>query len=283
MRGDVRTVLDRRQAIRDKLRFLRDTRINATRIRIHGDYHLAQALYTGKDFVIIDFEGDLARPQSERRIKRSPLQDVAGMLDSFYHASHGVLFGETPGVIPKPESLNALESWAKFWYRSVRGEFLDAYLGNARGVSASAAGPRPLADTPRHLPAGFRGAQAVVCADAFSGTYSGAGTCDLGIALTLRVFGPRMPGIAAGEFLADLWVEALPEARQVAGHLHGTLIRRQEPDNHWDSAPCHGGRFAHAEEVLQARCDPRRLIGFVVDTDLSPDGQSDPFRGNLVQ
>ena len=62
-------------------------------------------LYTGKDFVIIDFEGDPARPLSERRIKRSPLQDVAGMIDSFYHASHGVLFGEAPGVIPKPESL----------------------------------------------------------------------------------------------------------------------------------------------------------------------------------
>ena len=109
--------------------------INAARIRIHGDYHLAQVLYTGKDFVMIDFEGDLARPQSERRIKRSPLEDVAGMLDSFYHASHGVLFGEAPGVIPKPESLNALEAWAKLWYRLVSAEFLAAYLATP-GVSA---------------------------------------------------------------------------------------------------------------------------------------------------
>jgi maltose alpha-D-glucosyltransferase/alpha-amylase len=128
VRGDAQAVLDRSQGIRDQLRFLRDQRIDASRIRIHGDYHLAQALYTGKDFVIIDFEGDLARPQSERRIKRSPLEDVAGMLDSFYHASHGVLYGETPGVIPKPENMNALESWAKFWYRAVRREFLQTYL-----------------------------------------------------------------------------------------------------------------------------------------------------------
>jgi maltose alpha-D-glucosyltransferase/alpha-amylase len=135
VREDAQAVLDREPAIRDKLRFLRDERINAARIRIHGDYHLAQLLYTGKDFVIIDFEGDLSRSQSERRIKRSPLEDVAGMLDSFYHASHGVLFGETPGVIPKPESLNALEAWAKFWYRSVRAEFLAAYLATP-GVSA---------------------------------------------------------------------------------------------------------------------------------------------------
>jgi maltose alpha-D-glucosyltransferase/alpha-amylase len=128
VRADGQAVLDRQAAIRDRFRFLRDQRIDASRIRIHGDYHLAQALYTGKDFVLIDFEGDLARPLSERRIKRSPLEDVAGMLDSFYHASHGVLFGETPGVIPQPESLNALEALAKFWYRSVSAEFLMAYL-----------------------------------------------------------------------------------------------------------------------------------------------------------
>jgi maltose alpha-D-glucosyltransferase/alpha-amylase len=135
VRDDARAVVERQPAIRDKLRFLRDQRISAVRIRIHGDFHLAQALYSGKDFVFIDFEGDLGRPQSERRIKRSPLEDVAGMLDSFYHASHGVLFGETPGVIPKPETLNALEAWAKFWYRSVRAEFLEAYLATP-GVSA---------------------------------------------------------------------------------------------------------------------------------------------------
>jgi len=128
VRTDARAVLDRQNAVRDQLRYLRDQRITAARIRIHGDYHLAQVLYTGKDFVIIDFEGDPSRPLSERRIKRSPLHDVAGMLDSFYHASHGVLFGEAPGVIPKPESMNALEAWAKFWYRAVKNEYLNNYL-----------------------------------------------------------------------------------------------------------------------------------------------------------
>jgi len=98
------------------------------RIRIHGDYHLGQVLYTGKDFVMIDFEGDPSRPLSERRIKRSPLQDVAGMIDSFYHASHGVLFGEAPGVIPKPESAAALEKWSRYWARTVASAFLAAYL-----------------------------------------------------------------------------------------------------------------------------------------------------------
>ncbi len=128
VRGDAQAVLDRQGALRTKLQFLRDQRLNAQRIRIHGDYHLGQALYTGKDFVIIDFEGDPSRPVSERRIKRSPIEDIAGMLDSFYHAAHSVLFGKAPGVIPQPETLNALEAWAKFWYRTVSATFSKAYL-----------------------------------------------------------------------------------------------------------------------------------------------------------
>jgi maltose alpha-D-glucosyltransferase/alpha-amylase len=135
VRADADAALARHSLVRDRYRFLRDQRITAARIRIHGDYHLGQVLYTGKDFAILDFEGDPSRPLSERRIKRSPLQDVAGILDSFYHASHGVLFGEAPGVIPRPESMDALELWAKFWSRSVSAEFLAAYLATP-GVAA---------------------------------------------------------------------------------------------------------------------------------------------------
>jgi len=127
LRPEAQAVLDRQNAIRAKFRFLRDQHLNATRVRIHGDYHLGQVLYTGKDFMIIDFEGDSSRPLSERRIKRSPLEDIASMLDSFYGAAHSVLLGKAPGVIPQPETLNALEAWAKFWSRSVGAEFVRAY------------------------------------------------------------------------------------------------------------------------------------------------------------
>ena len=127
-------LLSRRPELIRRAQSIATLKAAGRRIRIHGDYHLGQVLYTGKDFTIIDFEGNLARPLSERRIKRSPLQDVAGMLDSFYHASHSVLFGETPGVVPKPEQYTALEAWAKFWYRRVHTGFLSAYL-ETRGVA----------------------------------------------------------------------------------------------------------------------------------------------------
>jgi maltose alpha-D-glucosyltransferase/alpha-amylase len=128
-RADAQAVMATRDRLRERFRFFRDQRLDAMRIRIHGDYHLGQVLYNGKDFVIIDFEGDPGRPLSERRIKRSPLQDIAGIIDSFYHASHGVLFGEAPGVIPKPEALGAMERWARYWARTVSIAFVDEYLG----------------------------------------------------------------------------------------------------------------------------------------------------------
>ncbi|HEY2587172.1 MAG TPA: maltose alpha-D-glucosyltransferase, partial [Tepidisphaeraceae bacterium] len=65
--------------------------IRAPRIRVHGDYHLGQVLWTGKDFVIIDFEGEPLRSVGERRLKRSPMRDIAGMVRSFDYAGWAAL------------------------------------------------------------------------------------------------------------------------------------------------------------------------------------------------
>jgi maltose alpha-D-glucosyltransferase/alpha-amylase len=84
--GMVDELIDREAAILHQIKAVMSERIAVDRIRIHGDYHLGQVLYTGKDFVIIDFEGEPQRPLSERRLKRLALRDVAGMVRSFHYA-----------------------------------------------------------------------------------------------------------------------------------------------------------------------------------------------------
>jgi maltose alpha-D-glucosyltransferase/alpha-amylase len=113
------------------LQGLRDRRVLATRIRHHGNLHLQEVLYTGKDFVFIDFEGDPSRPLSERRIKRSPLRDVAGMIRSFHYAAHAALYGKVPGVVVGTADAKQLERWANTWYRCVSATYIQGYLERA--------------------------------------------------------------------------------------------------------------------------------------------------------
>lgn len=102
-----------------------EVRINAIKTRIHGDYHLGQVLFTGKDFVIIDFEGEPGFSFSERRLKKNPLKDVAGMMRSFQYAAFGkILLNENY----RDRDMEFLENWAEQWQHYVSRFYFGAYL-----------------------------------------------------------------------------------------------------------------------------------------------------------
>jgi maltose alpha-D-glucosyltransferase/alpha-amylase len=124
-------VLDLQTEVLSRFRAVLSRKITAQRTRIHGDFHLGQVLYTGKDYVIIDFEGEPARPLTERRIKKTPIRDVAGMLRSFHYAAYTSLFGHLGSAGVRQEDLAALEPWARLWNIWVSSTYLDSYLEHA--------------------------------------------------------------------------------------------------------------------------------------------------------
>jgi maltose alpha-D-glucosyltransferase/alpha-amylase len=123
-RAEARAALSQSKRIERRLRSVVDNKVRGMRIRCHGDYHLGQVLYTGRDFLIMDFEGEPARRISERRLKRSPLRDIGGMLRSFDYAAVSALIA---GRV-RPEDIPILEPWAQFWYLWVAVHFLRTYL-----------------------------------------------------------------------------------------------------------------------------------------------------------
>ena len=117
-------LLDRTSTLLQQFDVVEQLQEAGRRIRIHGDYHLGQILVTEGDVVIIDFEGEPARPLAERRAKSSPLRDVAGMVRSFGYAS---AIGLGAATQRRPEDLERFQPWASFWERWVSAAFVRAY------------------------------------------------------------------------------------------------------------------------------------------------------------
>ncbi|NTU68407.1 MAG: maltose alpha-D-glucosyltransferase [Chlorobiaceae bacterium] len=134
-----RELLDRENEILEQFEPVRKERIETVKIRIHGDYHLGQVLYTGNDFVILDFEGEPARSLSERKIKRSVYRDLAGMLRSFDYAAFNVLLNNQS---IRPEDRKVLEPWAELWSFYIGQHFIDVYTAKTTGKDLIPKEPR---------------------------------------------------------------------------------------------------------------------------------------------
>ena len=134
---DAGLVLSKRLAIMDRIRLIADLPSAGKRIRIHGDYHLGQTLRTGTangssgtgDFILLDFEGEPARPLSQRRRKQSALKDVAGMLRSFSYVAFAGLkaYEENSRNSARTTANTSLSTWAQAWQHCASSEFLGAY------------------------------------------------------------------------------------------------------------------------------------------------------------
>ena len=96
-------------------------------------------LYTGNDFLIIDFEGEPARPLGERRIKRTPMRDVAGMLRSFDYAAYTAVRQEHERGLEQSAETRAL-AWGRFWYAWTSAAYLGSYMRTAREAGFLPAG-----------------------------------------------------------------------------------------------------------------------------------------------
>lgn len=124
------------------IRAITKGKLDALRIRVHGDFHLGQVLFTGSDFVIIDFEGEPSRNLNERRFLRSPMRDVAGMLRSFHYAAVGALRTRASTTFDR----SRLRPFAHLWATWVSRVYLGTYL---KGVQNSQLLPSHEADRER--------------------------------------------------------------------------------------------------------------------------------------
>ena len=141
--SDAATVLQRRDELLGRIEAPGMLAPVGIKIRHHGDYHLGQVLVKRNDFVIVDFEGEPARPLEERRAKGSPLRDVAGMLRSLQYALQAAL---------KRSAAQSSADWDKWvpelhlWEAQSRQVFLSVYDEAARacGLYRSFAEMQPL-------------------------------------------------------------------------------------------------------------------------------------------
>ena len=122
-------ILEQRKVIQSRLRRIYDHKMDALKVRIHGDLQLEKVLFTGKEFILFDFEGDRTRSFSELRLKKPPMSDLSSLISSLYYAALAALdveegygkLGESPWL-----------PWMEAWFDGMKTAFLNGYLPEAR-------------------------------------------------------------------------------------------------------------------------------------------------------
>ncbi len=130
-------LLARHDEMLERFKAVLDRSMDGYHIRCHGNFHLVQLLYTGNNFVVIDFAGEVSKALEERRLKRSPLRDVATMVRSLKYVASSALFGlahahphgRPPGVI-REEDRQVLEPWTVAWATRAAREFVTEYVSH---------------------------------------------------------------------------------------------------------------------------------------------------------
>lgn len=129
-RQDAEMVLARRQDILSRFKKVYEKKLDVQKIRIHGNYHTGQVLITGKDIAIKDFSGNPRRSYSEKRLKHSPLRDVASMIHSLYQVAYeGFLVNKQL----HQEEMESLRPFILLWIHYMTGFFMKAYLDTVAG------------------------------------------------------------------------------------------------------------------------------------------------------
>jgi Uncharacterized protein, probably involved in trehalose biosynthesis len=117
-----------RERLGEVLHTFLDTSMKGLKTRVHGEYDLHHLLFTGRQFMIVDFEGRTTRSLSARRLKRSPLRDVCDLLSSLTLVSESAL---REHALTRPGDIDTLRHWAADWQSRMGGHFLRSYLENA--------------------------------------------------------------------------------------------------------------------------------------------------------
>jgi maltose alpha-D-glucosyltransferase/alpha-amylase len=145
----VATLLGAPDELLGRFERLRAGKLEAQRIRVHGDLHLGQVLWTGHDVVFIDFEGEPGRPMGERIIKRSPLVDLAGMVRSLDYAGREAVDLAIERGLVAEHDMDRVDRWRARWTQTISNEMVEAYFAEiepAGLVPADAADARLLLD-----------------------------------------------------------------------------------------------------------------------------------------